>query len=189
MILKRLRSETQAQHSALESRIPLMDPALSLLEYRLLLTRFYGYYVPLEARLVAWSEAEARGINYVERMKVPELERDLIALGETAETIARLPRCAALPALATEAEALGCLYVVEGATLGGQLITKQLQKNFAMTRETGGAFFAGYGAETGLRWQEFGAMITAQALRLERDDVIVASANRTFETLGHWLFR
>jgi len=189
MILKQLRSETHAQHSALESRIPLMDPAFSLENYRRLLARFYGYYVPLEMRLVAWSRAEARGFDYAERVKVPELERDLIALGDTVETIARLPHCTALPRLATEAEGLGCLYVVEGSTLGGQVITRQLQKNFAITPDTGGAFFAGYGAETGSRWQEFGAMITSQALRLEQDDVIVASANRTFETLDQWLVR
>jgi len=182
MILKHLRSETQAHHSALESRIPLMDPALSLAGYRRLLARFYGYYLPLEARLVAWSKAEARGLDYAERVKVSELECDLIALGDTAGTIARLPRCAALPALTTEAEALGCLYVVEGSTLGGQVITRRL------LAENGVAFFNGYGAETGPRWKAFGAWLEERASQLDQDDAIIEGANETFRTLGEWLF-
>jgi len=165
-----------------------MDPAFSLGDYRRLLTRFYGYYVPLEARLVAWSEAEARGIAYAERVKVPELERDLITLGETAETIALLPHCAALPALATEAEGLGCLYVVEGSTLGGQVITRQLLKSLGLTAENGVAFFNGYGAETGPRWKTFGAWLEEGAAQLDQDEAIIAGANETFRTLGDWLF-
>ena len=167
-----------------------MDPAFSLADYRRLLARFYGYYVPLEARMVAWSRVEARGIDYAERVKVPELERDLIALGETAETIAQLPRCTVLPALATEAEALGCLYVVEGSTLGGQVITRQLLKSLGLTVENGVAFFNGSGAETGARWKAFGAWLEEAAARLDhdQDDAIIAGANETFRTLGDWLF-
>lgn len=187
MILQRLRSDTQAQHSALEAHIPLMDPAFSLADYRRLLGRFYGYYVPLEARLVVWSRAEGRGIDYAGRVKAPALERDLIALGETAETIAQLPRCAALPALATEAQGLGCLYVVEGSTLGGQVITRQLQKSLGLPPESGAAFFNGYGAETGARWKAFGAGLEDAAARLNQDDAIITGANDTFRTLGDWL--
>jgi heme oxygenase len=187
MILKRLRTETQVLHSALEARIPVMDPAFSLAGYRRLLTRFYGFYVPLETRLVAWSRAEGRGLDYAERVKVPALERDLIALGETAETVAQLPRCAALPALATEAQGLGCLYVVEGSTLGGQVITRQLQKSLGLSSESGVAFFNGYGAETGARWKTFGFRLEEAAARLDQDDALIAGANETFRTLERWL--
>jgi len=187
MILKQLRAETQTLHSALEAQVPVMDPAFSLADYRRLLARFYGYYLPLETRLVAWSRAEGRRIDYAERLKVPALERDLIALGETAETIARLPRCTALPALATEAEGLGCLYVVEGSTLGGQVITRQLQKSLGLAPESGDAFFNGYGAETGPRWKAFGVRMEEAAARLAQDDAIIAGANETFRTLGDWL--
>jgi len=187
MIFKRLRAETQVLHSALEARIPVMDPTFSLADYQRLLTRFYGYYLPLEPRLLAWSRAEGRGIDYAERLKVPALERDLLALGETPETLAQLPRCAALPALATEAEGLGCLYVVEGSTLGGQVITRQLQKTLGLSPESGDAFFGGYGVETGARWKAFGVRMEEAAARLAQDDAIIAGANETFRTLEHWL--
>jgi len=164
-----------------------MDPAFSLADYWRLLARFYGYYVPLEARLVAWSRTEAQRINYAGRVKVPELERDLFALGETADAIAQSPRCAALPALATEAEGLGCLYVVEGSTLGGQVIKRQLQKSLGLSAGSGVAFFSGYGAETAARWKSFGCGLEEAAARLDQDDAIIAGANETFRTLGIWL--
>lgn len=188
MILKRLRHETSERHAALEQRLPLVDPQLSREGYREILEGFYGYYLPLEARLnvsPVWAEI---GFDFAERRKVPRLEKDLVVLGSAESELARLPRCAELPPLDSIPRVLGCLYVVEGATLGGQVITRHLQANLGITPETGGAFFAGYGAETGVRWQAFGAMITAAAEQFGGEDEIVASANRTFETLDRWLF-
>ncbi len=186
-ILKRLRSETSERHAALEHQLPLVDPRLSRDGYRTILEGFFGYYAPLEVQLSGasvWAELE---FDFAERQKVPELEKDLVVLGSTAEELTRLPQCAELPELETIPQILGCLYVIEGSTLGGQVITRHLQANLGITPETGGAFFAGYGAKTGSRWQAFGAMITAAA-RFGGEDEIVASANRTFETLELWLF-
>jgi heme oxygenase len=186
-ILKRLRSETSERHAALEHRLPLVDPRLLRDGYRTILEGFFGYYAPLEVQLrgaSVWAELE---FDFAARRKVPELEKDLVLLGRTAEELTRLPQCAELPELETIPQVLGCLYVIEGSTLGGQVITRHLQSNLGITPETGGAFFAGYGAETGARWQAFGAMITAAA-RFGGEDEIVESANRTFETLELWLF-
>jgi heme oxygenase len=186
-ILKRLRSETSERHTALERRLPLMDPRLSRDGYQSIIEAFFGYYAPLEVQLSGasvWAELE---FDFAARRKVPELEKDLVVFGRTAAELTRLPKCAELPKLETIAQVLGCLYVIEGSTLGGQIITRHLQANLGITPETGGAFFAGYGAETGARWQAFGAMIT-EAARFCGADEIVASANRTFETLELWLF-
>jgi heme oxygenase (biliverdin-IX-beta and delta-forming) len=188
MILKRLRNETSERHAALEQRLPLVDPRLSRDDYRAILEGFHGYYAPLEGRLGAspvWAELD---FDWASRRKVLRLEEDLVAMGKVPDEVTGLPQCAELPALDTIPQVLGCLYVIEGATLGGQVITRHLQANLGITPETGGAFFAGYGAETGARWQAFGAMLTAAADRFGGEDEIVASANRTFETLHRWLF-
>lgn len=187
-ILKRLRHETSERHAGLEQSLTVMDPRLSRADYRALLEGFFGYYAPLESRLGAspvWAELS---FDFAARRKVPRLEQDLLALGRTAAELARSPRCTELPELDTIPQVLGCLYVIEGATLGGQVITRHLLAHHALTPETGGAFFAGYGAETGARWRSFGTMLTAAAERFGPADEIVASANRTFETLDRWLF-
>ena len=186
-ILKHLRSETSERHTVLEHRLPLVDPRLSRDGYQSILEGFFGYYAPLEVQLSGASVWAELAFDFAARRKVPELEKDLLVLGRTAEELTRLPKCAKLPKLETIPQVLGCLYVIEGSTLGGQIITRHLQANLGITPETGGAFFAGYGAETGARWQAFGAMIT-EAARFGGADEIVASANRTFETLELWLF-
>ncbi len=189
MILKHLKMATRERHAALEGQLPLLDPLLSHENYRLLLGRFFGYYAPLETRLLALPWPDEIGFDYSGRHKTPRLAQDLIALGETPETLAQLPRCQDLPEVVTLSNQLGCLYVIEGATLGGQIITRHLQATLGLTPETGAAFFNGYGAQTGAQWQTFCTMLTDLAERTGGDEEIIATANRTFETLGQWLFQ
>ncbi|MCW1913160.1 biliverdin-producing heme oxygenase [Luteolibacter sp. GHJ8] len=188
MILKRLRHETRELHMALEERLPLLSPELSVGDYRALLRRFHGYYAPLEEGLVKAGRWREIGLDCPERLKVGALERDLAVLGDDSARIAALPRCANLPEVESLAGSLGCFYVIEGATLGGQIISRHLLQNLNLTPETGCAFFSGYGAETGSRWKAFGEILT-NATREGDGDAIVASANRTFSTLSEWLFR
>jgi len=189
MFLKRLRQATSGRHRALECQLPLLDPRLSRASYHRIVSRFFGYYEPLEARLLSLPWWHEIGVDYAaERRKTPRLESDLIALGETPEGLARLPRCAALPAVASIPQVLGCLYVIEGATLGGQLISRHLQAHLGLTPVSGGAFFNGYGVETGRRWQAFGATLTALVQRTGGEDDIIESANDTFATIDEWLF-
>ena len=187
-IIEKLRAGTKARHAALEGKLPLLDPHFGLDAYRQLLGRFYGYYAPLEARLLDLPSLALVGVHYEERRKTPHLERDLLALGETSFSVSRLPLCEALPSLDTLARAMGCLYVIEGSTLGGQFITRHLSAKLGLTRDTGGAFFFGYGLETGPRWKAFCELLTALAEREKRDEEIVASAELTFATIDAWLF-
>jgi hypothetical protein len=102
MFLKRLRQATSGRHRALECQLPLLDPRLSRQSYHRIVSRFFGYYEPLEARLLSLPWWHEIGVDYAaERRKTPRLESDLIALGETPEGLARLPRCAELPAVAS----------------------------------------------------------------------------------------
>jgi len=189
MILKRLKESTRERHAALEDQLPLLDPQLSRENYHQLLGRFYGYYAPLETQLLALPWWDKIGFAYTDRHKTPRLEQDLTALGETSGTLTLLPRCQDLPEAASLSNLLGCLYVIEGATLGGQIITRHLQATLGLTPETGAAFFNGYGAQTGAQWQTFCTMLTDLAERTGGDEEIIATANRTFETLGQWLFQ
>jgi heme oxygenase (biliverdin-IX-beta and delta-forming) len=188
MILKRLKSATNSRHVALERQLPLLDPGFSRPAYRQFTRRFFGYYAPLESQLMALPWWDSIGFDYQERQKTPRLVQDLTAMGDTAETLAQLPRCQHLPATDNLAHLLGCLYVIEGATLGGQIITKHLQTNLGVTPTQGGAFFNGYGAHTGPHWLAFGKMLMAHAEGTGNGDDIIDGANQTFATLDQWLF-
>lgn len=188
MILKHLKEATRSRHAALESRLPLLDPELPRSDYRDFLHLFFGYYEPLETRLLAQPCWKALGFDYTERRKTPRLAQDLMALGDTADALKSLARCQNLPSLSTPGQALGCLYVIEGATLGGQIITRRLEAGLGLTPASGASFFSGYGAQTGSRWKDFCAMLEANTGRACRPEDILGGALQTFETLGQWLF-
>lgn len=188
VILPRLKQATATRHAAIESRSVLLDPELSRAAYRACLRRFFGYYGPLERRMLrsqAWCGA---GLAYGDRYKTPQLAQDLAALGVTADELEQTPLCHALPDLRTTARLFGCLYVIEGATLGGQIVTRHLQARLGVTPQTGGAFFSGYAERTGSRWKAFGARLTEFAGESGADDEIVAGADETFQTLDRWLY-
>ena len=50
-------------------------------------------------------------------------------------------------------DAVGCLYVLEGSTLGGQIILRRAAERLGIDADTGAGFFHGYGAQTGAMWR------------------------------------
>lgn len=198
---------TSASHTALEDQLPLMNEDLSREDYCQFVSRFFGFYAPLETQLLASPHWQQLAFDYAPRQKTPRLAQDLLALGRSHAALAATPRCTDLPACTTPEQLLGCLYVIEGATLGGRSITRHLQTRLGLTPESGGAFFDGYGAQTGSHWKAFCTMLSENADRQmehstdgfadnsadhffveSRHAAIVAGANQTFETLTHWLF-
>jgi len=184
-ILARLKAETRPQHEQLDASLDLTNGSITLDFYRRTLARFHGFYQPLEVGLRAVGGWETRGLDMQERWKTPLLDDDLRALGM--DDLAALPVCTDLPPHASVSSAFGCLYVLEGSTLGGQLISRALQKTLDMTPETGGRFFNGYGHRTGPMWQSFRVAIEAFAFSSGEGDDIVSAAKATFSTLQTWM--
>lgn len=180
MILGRLKEETRERHEALEGLVDVMDRTLSMDAYGGLLTTFYRFYSAVEPRLPA-AALLTEGFDVAERRKVPLLERDLehLKILSTAKDLAPL---ADIPSVETVARAFGGIYVMEGATLGGQVITRHLREHLGLTPDAGGAFFNSYGKEVGPMWKRFGAAITAFAERNPHaEDQIVDAAKETFD--------
>lgn len=188
-MLKHLKTGTSTRHAALERRLPLLDPNLSHTAYRHFVQRLFGFYDPLETRLLALPWWQSVGIDYVQRRKTPRLRHDLLALGDTEASMASLPRCEDLPPLLNPAQLWGCLYVIEGATLGGQIIIKNLNANLGLTAAAGASFFDGYGAQTGSRWKAFCAAVPDEGFDSPGGaETMLRSANRTFDVFSEWLF-
>ena len=180
--LSRLKAATRSEHVALDTALDLMSPALDVAGYRRRLEHFFGYYAPLEDALAASTDWAQHGIDWAARRKTGLLQRDLHALGVDA---ARLPRCTRLPPLVSVAASFGCLYVVEGATLGGQLISRHLSRQFGYDGEHGAAFFNGYQQRTAGMWKAFRNAFAAHV-----DDAgeaqAEAAAIATFVGLRQW---
>jgi heme oxygenase (biliverdin-IX-beta and delta-forming) len=179
-ILLRLRVETRTEHVALEDALDLMSTALTLQDYQHRLRMFYHFYTPLEALLNVNGNVEVtRGrIN-----KFELLRNDMHYLGCQMDAIAW---CTKLPPLSTPADVLGCLYVLEGATLGGRLISKHIQATLGILPTSGGSFFQGYGDETAAMWQGMRQLLLTGAVDSETENAMVANAISTFKCLRHW---
>ncbi len=84
------------------------------------------------------------------------------------------------------AAAFGALYVLEGSTLGGQVIAKHIGRQLGLTAERGCRYYAAHGRETGAMWKAFRLRLAEEATRDEADAIVI-SATATFDAMRHWL--
>lgn len=188
--MQRLKSETRPHHERTEAQVRLMDADLTPTAYRRHLEALHGFYVPLEARLARLGLEAVPGLSVHARWKVPLLKEDLCALGHDDASLERLPHCAGLPPLTGVPEALGCLYVLEGSTLGGQLILRHLRRHFDGVSLGDFSFFRAYGDEVGPRWRAFGDAVNHASIAATEatfDARVVTGAQDTFDAFADWL--
>lgn len=190
MILSALREQTRPQHQRLEAQLDIFNQIQSLDRYRSLLERLYGFYNPVERALSLWN-ADLWQEKALSRCgKTLLLQRDLDALdSERNHTcLLPLPLCQELPSVSRLGLALGCFYVLEGATLGGQIIARHLYELHQLGPDSGAAFFGGYGSATGRRWKDFGNRLTeyVESGKCPAAEVI-AGAQEAFARYEAWV--
>jgi heme oxygenase (biliverdin-IX-beta and delta-forming) len=184
-LLAEIRTRSEPMHRHLESVLDIPKQVTTPNQYAALLARFTALYQPWEARLESFREDFAKlGINLSERGRVPNLQRDLAAL----DANVRLPGAEAYaPALPGFPEALGSLYVLEGSTLGGQVLTRHFRD--AMGIEEGALhFFASHGPNVGRLWKDFCAALNAygeSAGAPERERVVQGAVD-SFAAITRW---
>ena len=181
-VLAHLRAVTRPAHDALENALAL-DGKLDLEAYRNMLARFYGFWVGWEPQVAALLAEETLSSP---RRRLHLLAADLSVLGGTATDLEALPRCPLTP-LRDAAEALGSLYVMEGSTLGGRVILRQLERSLGSDGTGSRTYFDGYGPQTGRMWLSFLARLNAAPVTAA--ERIGQGALATFERLGWWLLR
>jgi len=181
-LLLRLKSETRDVHESLERDLNLLRPDLTLERYRSIVEQFYGFYQPWE-RAIKPVLTEHLPESAEARCKIPKLSEDLAYLGSVP---AKLRVCKALPDCLTWPSLLGGLYVTEGATLEGQVISRQLEQILGLSPRRGTAFFSSYGVRVGPMWRSFCATLQAQTPS-DKEDMVVESARATFVSMHHWL--
>ena len=184
---RQLRQETAKLHHQLDAQLPLLHPHLSIGRYRDVLEVFLGFYAPLEDNLARLASSAVSRFGLSLRLRTELIERDLLALGASRRQVGELPRCTDLPRLSCLEDLAGCLYVLEGACLGGQVIAPALQRRLGLDRETGASFFIGDAAATHARWKRVLDWLESLPSAGARVEDIVASACATFSALIEWV--
>lgn len=150
-------------------------------DYASLLYCMYGYFAPMEARIEALSITPVP--DAAKRRKASRILKDLAALGCPA------PQHTAtkLPVLHNTVEALACLYVLEGSTLGGAVIKKMISGQCPAIPETAFSFFSGYGEHNRDMWLLFLHSLNT-AITTDTDTRwAIDAANACFTGLEEWI--
>lgn len=179
--LEKLRNETSVAHKNLE-RIPssaaILKPEVTISEYATYLKLMHGVVSDLETKI----HPKISGIisDLGERKKASDLKADLEHIGFSASEKAKNPFGAAKE---TAAFSLGIAYVVEGSTLGGRFILKNIQSALGFDETRGASYFSGYGNKTGSMWKSFLEQMTDYASGTNCEDEIIAGANFAFDAI------
>ena len=162
-LLAALRAGTRDLHARSEAAFVLGGPAVTRAVYADVVERLMTFYAVAERTLAYWASALADcGLDLAARRKAPLLRRDLRVLGRALGPGADLGAATATAlgaGLPSAAHAWGVLYVLEGATLGGQLLRRRLGPALGLTPARGLAFFAAYGDDVGPMWRAFTAAL------------------------------
>lgn len=178
--MARLREATTDQHQSVERQLNLLRPDLTLRDYSRVLSGFCSV-------LRAWEPQVQHHLSPVlprltaGREKLPLVEDDLRFLGVSAS-----PEPADLSGLHSVEALVGGMYVLEGSTLGGQILLRHLAPTLGVAPGRGASYFSGYGSSTGAMWKAF--CYEAESFARLRDvGPIVAGARRMFDIVAREL--
>ena len=184
MLTEKIRIATQQYHQETEKiLIGKLKNMRSLNDYSDILKIFHGYFGGLEQLIDQHINPEIL-TDYNERRKAAALGNDLQALNSALPTQATGNQ---LPAIDNTLEAFGALYVIEGSTLGGKIISKMVQQHMGITDGKGLSFFDGYGEDTGIKWAGFQEKLNSIAQTPEQEDEVITAANNTFLKFKEWM--
>lgn len=175
-----LKAATQDSHTRLEGlAIPVAGLAgMNLSDYAGLIAHNFQLHQALEPGLSACLDQQLPALNYgQERLKLPALEADLKALGQNLNSLHTI-----VPIEFTSlAQALGAAYVLEGATLGGQIIRRTLSARDDLHPDLPLNYYGLYGTEIGLRWRAFSQLVNEQLMGEAEIARASRSARETFD--------
>lgn len=190
MDLHYLREATRSEHHATEGAMHLLGPDLTPDNY----IHVLRCLLPILWSWETWADAHAPERLHpllAPRRRSHFLTADLRTLGATIEAIdgERSPAWSSVldepqPVVNErgvrewEAGFLGALYVLEGSTLGGRYLAREVETVLKIEPGQGNTYFQGHGAATGGLWKE----VTAEIAMVpeEFSGRLLSTARRTF---------
>jgi heme oxygenase len=167
-----LREETSAAHSRIDTTLHLVD-RLSVVEHRRpLLVGYHLLHRETESKIAPFL-GETADLDFSARRRSSLIAEGLGVLGQNmpADNTASLD-------IRSRAQAFGALYVLEGSSLGGRIILKELKHRGVPLAGLG--FLDPYGTATGQRWRSFIAVLEREVKSGEQKVDAVRGALNTF---------
>lgn len=187
--IKALRTKTMPAHKQLES-VPLsaaiVSPGITRDQYAQYLEQMYAVNADAEQNIYPLLKNVVSDVN--DRNKAHLIENDLKALGRNNSLPTDKPFTSKKSDM-TEAFALGVMYVIEGSTLGGRVILKNIQPALQLTEDNGASYFAGYGTNTGPAWESFMNVLTNYPDSEATEQEVIAGADFAFSAIYEYMNR
>lgn len=185
MLQEKLKASTASLHDELEDLMfvkSIMQRTLNVPQYRqILLTNYLAHLYYEEQIHQSISKQLAEDLKIDNRKKIDALMADLRDVHLSASNLAKkfpLPEVT----IPNESFALGAMYVLEGATLGGSVIVKQLLLNPNFPRDYGFNYYNVYGKDLIPCWQKFVAVLNT--LPEEGHQQAIDGANFMFDAIA-----
>lgn len=181
---EQLKQFTRPNHQQLEKMLVTQLRSINTQkEYVKLLQLFYSYFGALEDKINQYIGPDKLA-DYFQRRKTESIASDIKKLGGTIHEKAKDQD---LPKIEGHLQAFGALYVIEGSTLGGKIISQMMAKQLNIENTTGMSFFNGYGNDTELMWASFKESLNNQFQNQLDIDVIISAADDTFLKFKLWI--
>lgn len=183
MLAEKLKTDTLANHQQLEKMlVGRMKAIRTTSDYIDLLQLFYSYFGGLEQQTDRYI-TEAELPDYQQRRKSSALANDIEVLGGIPVSVAGSD---ALPAITNTLQAYAAMYVIEGSTLGGKIISKMMAQQLGISDGKGLSFFNSYGDNTATMWNVFKDKLNVAAKTAEEEAEVINTANQTFARFKEW---
>lgn len=183
MIIERLRQATKPVHAQLDHTVfPIIRTVRSVEDYSRLLQIFYGFFKPMYDCLDIYLQKD-KLTDYHTRRKPERILEDLFVLtGKHSD----INLCIHVPVITNSAQAFGCMYVLEGSTMGGGILCKRIAENLGFADRHSLSFFHGYGENNLSMWSLFLQAMENPANE-ESEEELIDAAIATFKSFHKWI--
>lgn len=176
MLSEKLKEKTKTAHIELEKVLAQKIKSIRNIEdYLEILAYFYRFFNPLEKAI--FSQLKGTLPDVAQRRKTEWILEDLDYFRPSRPAISPYLNT---PDINNNIQAIGALYVIEGSTLGGEVICRMVSQRLGVYPEPGFKFFSGYGEDTAQMWEDFKNFINSKSWTPEEEDEIINTAGYTF---------
>ncbi|HCM34632.1 biliverdin-producing heme oxygenase [Chryseobacterium sp.] len=179
MVSEYLKQNTAEYHDAAEKLFnseKIFNRTFTLEDYKKIIHTNYLMLLHSEDKIFnSLSDKYAEKLQLEDRKKLSLIEKDLESLSLDNQAVSHPLE------FENEHEALGAMYVIEGSTLGGNVIAKQLSKTEGFDEVTFN-FFGCYQENTGPMWKNFKECLDTE-VKEENYNEVLSGAKKLYTFL------
>ncbi|MBZ4035511.1 biliverdin-producing heme oxygenase [Flavobacterium sp. 17A] len=178
--LNDLKTQTSDSHKKLEElpvSMSIMSPNMKIEDYTYYLSLMHDVHNDTERLIFPFFSNSLDDLE--QRRKKHLIENDLLFLKSNKSNTEKVFQTEGISA----PFALGILYVVEGSTLGGRFILKNVSKFPELSGNEGVSYFNGYGEKTGSFWKAFLNFLAEYEQENNCGDEIIEGAIFAFDSI------